>query len=183
MRRSWILLPIALLLTAPSLRADDGGQAARRDAEPNPHREFTERHAAGLSCEICHSCEEPTRDDPCLNACGFCHTTEPQPRFNHAITVEWELGPYHTDVDCQECLGDPKHFRTPTGACDDCHVHGEAGSFDHRVTGLALSEIHMDLDCEDRHTDRAFEKDPTCLDCHEDELYPDFLPGEGVSPH
>jgi hypothetical protein len=124
-----------------------------------------------VTCGACHA----ERD------CGFCHSTEPKPRFDHATSVGWKLEPYHGDVSCTTCHGDPKAFHTPTGRCADCHIHWEAGSFDHRQVGLELSETHEEFDCEDCHADRAFEKKPHCTECHEEELYPEYLPGEKVA--
>jgi hypothetical protein len=124
-----------------------------------------------VTCGACHA----ERD------CGFCHSTEPKPRFDHASSVGWQLQPYHGKVRCTTCHGDPQDFRTPTGACGDCHIHWETGSFDHRKVGLELSESHVDFDCEDCHVDRAFQKDPSCEACHDEQLYPDMLPGEEVA--
>lgn len=147
----------------------------------------------GNSCAHCHDTAAPANAKPldhvtdCLSChaernCAFCHTTEPTARFDHAVTVGWELAPYHTGTDCITCHGDPKDFRTPSGACGDCHIHWETGSFNHRVTGLELSESHVDMDCEDCHAGRAFERPPTCDSCHdEDVTFPDYLPGDEVS--
>ena len=146
----------------------------------------------GNSCAHCHDTAVSADAHPldhttdCLSChaernCGFCHTHEPQPRFDHTLTAGWDLEPYHTEADCQTCHGDPKQFHTPEGDCADCHIHWEVGGFEHGVTGLALSESHVELDCEMCHIDRDFQADPSCLYCHEDELYPDIMPGEEVS--
>ncbi|MBD3222501.1 hypothetical protein GF314_14795, partial [bacterium] len=126
MRRSWILLAVVLLITAPSLRADDSGQAAHRETDPNPHREFTERHAAGLSCETCHSCEEPTRDDPCLNTC---------PRHGGHFYGEHEAdeGPEVVIIDQLADIYRPVVFAHKlhagmadmSGGCTNCHHYSE----------------------------------------------------------
>lgn len=124
-----------------------------------------------VTCGACHA----ERD------CGFCHSPQPRPRFQHATSVGWDLAPHHVQVACTTCHGDPQRFRTPTGECGDCHIHWKAGSFDHRVVGLELSESHVDLDCEDCHVDRHFKATPQCEACHDEQLYPDMLPGEEVS--
>lgn len=123
------------------------------------------------SCCSCHG----ERD------CGFCHSQEPKPKFDHAVSVGWKLDPYHGGVDCKTCHGDPKEFRYPSGRCSDCHIHWEAGSFDHAVTGLVLSEDHLDLDCDSCHLDMDMEANPSCEDCHEEERFPDYRPGTLVS--
>jgi len=147
----------------------------------------------GNSCARCHdtaTSAQPKRLDhvvDCLSChgerdCAFCHRSESMPRFNHSTSTGWELEPYHSKVECNTCHGDPKEFRTPTGQCADCHIHWELGSFDHRVTGLELSEEHVEFDCEDCHVDRAFHAQPTCDNCHDDpDMYPDMLPGEEVA--
>lgn len=154
----------------------------------------------GLACVDCHqgnscaACHDNARQatahrvdhvTECCSChverdCGFCHHQEPQPRFEHKLSTGFDLQPYHASHDCKTCHGDPKSFRTPSGHCDDCHIHWESGSFNHAVTGLELSEEHEDLDCSDCHTDRNFEDAPTCVDCHDEELYPDMLPGDEV---
>ncbi|MEZ4388111.1 MAG: cytochrome c3 family protein [Candidatus Krumholzibacteriia bacterium] len=145
----------------------------------------------GNSCARCHDSSAGATSraldhvTDCLSChaernCAFCHTTAPKPRFDHTKTVGWSLAPFHTKVACTTCHGDPKNFHRPTGACGDCHIHWETGSFNHRVTGLALNADHVDLDCGDCHIDRAFERKPSCLNCHDEELYPKSLPGEKV---
>ena len=124
-----------------------------------------------VTCGACHA----ERD------CGFCHTDEPRDCFQHAARIGWDLEPYHASVECRICHGEPQQFRTPTGQCDDCHIHWEAGSFNHRKVGLALNEEHVDFDCEDCHADRAFHRPPTCEACHDEELFPAQLPGTKVS--
>jgi hypothetical protein len=123
------------------------------------------------SCFSCHG----ERD------CGFCHNHEAKPPFNHGTSVGWALDPYHGEVACTTCHGQPQSFRTPSGHCSDCHIHWEAGSFDHAVTGLVLSEDHVDLDCGDCHRGMNMEVPPACDDCHDEAMLPDYLPGKRVS--
>ena len=148
----------------------------------------------GNSCAKCHDIEAAQAQAPstpldhtseCCSChaerdCGFCHDNQPRARFEHKLSTGFDLAPYHERHECATCHGDPKSFRTPSGHCDDCHIHWENGSFNHRVTGLELSEEHEDADCSDCHTDRNFEDAPTCVDCHDEELYPDMLPGDEV---
>lgn len=142
----------------------------------------------GDSCAKCHDSngtKEPVKLDhvtSCYSChgerdCAFCHSQEPKPQFDHAVSVGWKLEPYHGEVQCQTCHGDPKTFRTPSGHCADCHIHWEVGSFNHAVTGLALSEDHLDLDCDSCHLDMTMEGKPSCEDCHDDAMYPEYLPG------
>jgi hypothetical protein len=75
------------------------------------------------------------------------------------------------------CHGSPRDFRTPSDKCTSCHIHWEAGTFDHKVTGLVLSEDHLDLDCSDCHLEMDFSARPSCEDCHDEPMLPEKLPG------
>ncbi len=109
--------------------------------------------------------------------CGFCHTDEAKPMFEHSRTAGWSLDPHHTDVACNTCHGSPQDFRTPSDKCTSCHIHWEAGAFDHKVTGLSLSEDHLDMDCSDCHLEMDFSAQPSCEDCHDEPMLPEKLPG------
>jgi hypothetical protein len=120
------------------------------------------------SCGTCHI----ERD------CGFCHDREPMPRFDHARSTGFDLEPYHSGNTCNSCHVSPKQFQHPTGKCADCHIHWEVGNFDHKVTGLVLSEDHAELDCDNCHVDMDMSATPSCVDCHDDYEYPDVSPEE-----
>ncbi len=66
---------------------------------------------------------------------------------------------------------------TPSTNCADCHIHWEVGTFDHSITGLILSEEHLEEDCEWCHINSDFSEEPTCDECHDDISYPEDLPG------
>jgi hypothetical protein len=40
--------------------------------------------------------------------------------------------------------------------CTSCHKNFTKDEFDHKLTGLVLSEIHNELDCKDCHIDGNF---------------------------
>ena len=109
--------------------------------------------------------------------CSFCHTEDPKPMFEHTRTAGWALDPHHIDVACNTCHGSPQDFRTPSDQCTSCHIHWEVGAFDHKVTGLSLSEDHLDLDCIDCHLEMDFNTRPNCEDCHDEPMLPEKLPG------
>jgi len=119
------------------------------------------------SCGACH----PERD------CEFCHSDQVMPRFEHASSTGWGLEPYHTEVGCEVCHGRPDSFRHPQTTCTSCHIHWEVGAFDHAVTGLALDEMHVDMDCEMCHLELDFGVAPSCMECHEEAMYPARVPG------
>ncbi len=120
------------------------------------------------TCCSCHS----ERD------CGFCHATETQPRFDHAISTGWNLAPFHDELECSLCHGEPSTFRTPQNLCISCHIHWEVGSFDHAVTGLTLDEDHIENDCDSCHLDMDFSVQPSCEGCHDEPMLPDLVPGK-----
>jgi len=143
--------------------------------------------------DTCRSCHDTHQTEPrkvshvteCWSChgerdCDFCHAREPMERFDHKRSTGFDLEPYHTENTCRVCHGDPKAFRTPTGNCADCHIHWDSDHFNHAVTGLALSEDHLDLSCEDCHLEMEMQAAPSCVDCHDEQLYPDELPGERV---
>ncbi len=144
----------------------------------------------GDSCKRCHHGETPTAARSldhvasCYTChaerdCGFCHRQTSMPRFDHARSTGFDPDVYHKGKTCQECHSTPDHFRTPTGRCDDCHIHWEVGSFNHAVTGLALDEIHVEVDCASCHTTGNYNEKPSCSECHDEPMLPQRWPGTG----
>lgn len=141
----------------------------------------------GDSCARCHDeaqAQTPRIDHvtTCCSChgerdCGFCHSDKITPRFQHALTTGWDLEPYHSRLECNDCHRSPETFRHPSSKCVSCHIHWESGSFNHRVTGLTLSEDHLDLDCTDCHKEMDFTRNPNCEDCHDEAMFPQELPG------
>ena len=143
----------------------------------------------GDSCSKCHDETKQTQQINHLTSCcschqerdcKFCHSTQPKPPFQHRLTTGWDLEPYHTKAACKTCHNNPGSFKTPSAHCNDCHIHWDSGSFNHEVTGLVLSEDHLDNDCVDCHSDRNFEVKPECSECHDEITYPEELPGEST---
>lgn len=142
----------------------------------------------GDSCARCHDNADkpPARIDHASSCCSchgerdcnFCHTNQAIPNFTHAISTGWDLDPYHSDIDCSVCHGDPETFRHPATRCVNCHIHWEVGSFDHAVTGLVFDEEHVDLECENCHLDMNFSGAPSCEECHDEPMYPERVPGK-----
>ncbi len=145
------------------------------------HINPTEKTMAVDDCALCRNscCKCHVANCNSEQECGFCHSMEEKPAFDHAVSVGWPLSPRHDGVSCESCHGSVKDFSSPSVNCTSCHIHWLAGSFDHGVTGLILSEDHEDLDCSDCHIDEDFGEPPSCEGCHEsDEAeYPDDLPG------
>jgi len=132
----------------------------------------------GDSCSHCHSSEkiEPTPIEhvsTCCSChgerdCNFCHSDESQPQFEHMASTGWDLAPYHNEVSCSVCHGNPESFEHPESTCTDCHIHWEVDSFDHSVTGVILDDDHIEEDCDSCHMDMDFSTEPSCTDCHDD---------------
>jgi hypothetical protein len=146
----------------------------------------------GDSCCRCHDVDKPQpTEEECINHletcctchkesnCSFCHSNSVKPKFNHDTSTDFVLGHYHRDVDCNKCHNSVNDFITPSTECINCHVNWEAGVFDHAITGLTLSESHIEEDCESCHVDSDFTINPTCDNCHDDDItYPDYSPEE-----
>lgn len=60
--------------------------------------------------------------------------------------------------------------------CANCHAGWNQENFRHAVVGLQLDEVHSQLDCTDCHTDRKYDEDPKCDDCHDDGRTADKAP-------
>lgn len=143
----------------------------------------------GDNCGRCHEMGHKRREiehvKTCIachyeDNCRFCHSNKEKPPFDHTVVIGWELGPHHEEAECEACHGSTKAFRTPSTSCTHCHEDWELGTFDHARTGLALSEIHVELECVMCHVEERFDSPPTCDICHDDVSYPDFYPGEGA---
>ena len=135
----------------------------------------------GDSCNSCHNTEKevPQRLDHVTTCCAchgerdcaFCHSDHKKPDFDHGLSTGWSLKPFHTELDCNSCHGDPQSFKHPEATCTTCHIHWEVGSFDHAVTRVILDENHVDEDCDSCHIDMDFTVTPSCDDCHDEKTW------------
>lgn len=121
---------------------------------------------------------------PCFNchkadACINCHLDKPVNKFDHASAAGWELNKFHEKLDCRKCHGQGNRFTKLNNECAGCHTNFTAGKFDHKTTGLQLSENHLAADCTDCHQDKTYSK-PVCVNCHDDKNYPKDKPGKMV---
>lgn len=125
-------------------------------------------------CATCHDMEAPDR-------CDHCHWSKagPEPpRFDHARTG-WTLSRFHSGANCRVCHRTLR-FVALDRACQECHADWSQATFDHKVTGQSLDETHAEIDCAECHADRAFDRPPTCVECHEEEegiVFPGQRPG------
>jgi len=121
-----------------------------------------EKHAT------CSKCHETQKD------CGFCHTDNKKVPFNHLARTGWELGKFHSTLDCQRCHVQKGQFTGLDCECANCHTEWDSENFNHKITGTPLDEIHMENECEDCHSTCNYTK-PTCDNCHDEEItYPEF---------
>jgi hypothetical protein len=124
---------------------------------PFRHQEHIQRF--GFRCADCHREEN----------CSDCHQPETASRLDRS------LNEMHARCAlCHQTAGDPE-------VCAHCHSNREVPPFDHKQTGLVLSEDHQIANCTDCHTGGRFHQKPTCSACHESDIsYPAKLPGTRV---
>jgi hypothetical protein len=127
-------------------------------------KSFEEIHESCFSCHVDNNCDR-------------CHGENPRNRFSHAISTGWDLQNYHQKTTCRQCHGDKNQFTKLNKNCTQCHKNWEVGTFNHKITGLVLDEVHIEADCESCHLERNFAVKPTCENCHDDKVYPKDKPG------
>jgi len=130
------------------------------------HKTIDEHHKP---CNTCHKNDN----------CQYCHKNAPTSSFSHNASVGWPLKGYHEDVTCLKCHINGK-FSKINNNCSSCHKNFKPGKFDHKSTGLLLSENHTDLDCESCHEDPNYNKKPVCESCHDDKNFPKHMPGKMI---
>ncbi|MFA7359417.1 MAG: cytochrome c3 family protein [Candidatus Kapaibacterium sp.] len=131
----------------------------------NPVKEvlsFEEKH---MKCSSCHG----------GHTCNKCHKTSEASPFNHAKSTGWALSSYHNKLDCESCHGRGQ-IKSLSRECKSCHDNFKLGSFNHKVTGIVLSEAHVEIECKTCHPNENFTAKPECKECHDDMSYPQFSP-------
>ena len=113
-----------------------------------------------------------------INACQKCHKENEMTPFSHGKTTGWNLKGYHSKLSCEKCHGSDKPYKKLNNNCTSCHKNFTKDEFNHKLTGLVLSEIHNELDCKDCHIEGNFAKTPVCSGCHDDKSFPAQLPGK-----
>jgi len=123
----------------------------------------------------CYKCHDE-------NNCAKCHLNKEMKPFNHQVSTGWALNRFHEKLKCENCHGTKKEgalsirFTKLNSECTSCHSNFLDGSFDHKITGLQLDEMHIDFDCSDCHAENNFSKND-CSGCHDDYSYPKEKPG------
>ncbi len=120
------------------------------------HREHVELYRLG--CVDCHHKEN----------CSTCHEG-----IQKIAPLKKTLAVHHEP--CSGC-----HETQPAEGCGFCHQQQETPGFSHALTGLVLSDSHVDFECNECHVDERYDQPPRCAGCHADVVYPDDLPGEPV---
>ena len=152
---------------------------------------------SGENCTKCHDVNTPKdisktlkiqksieeHHKPCSNchdrdACQKCHNENEMMPFNHGRTSGWNLKWYHGNLACTKCHGNVIPYKKLNNDCISCHNNFTSGSFDHKVTGLILSENHREWECNICHANGNYAKAPVCTECHDDKSYPEQLPGK-----
>lgn len=122
-------------------------------------KSFEEHHKPCIECHKGNNCEK-------------CHRDEEMKPFSH----KWKLKSYHSKVACSKCHGNSTPKKVDKN-CTSCHKNFTKG-FDHKKTGLTLSENHIEIECESCHKNNDFSKNPDCATCHDDKSFPKDLPGK-----
>jgi len=129
-------------------------------------------------CESCHDTENKKQ-------CVKCHSEKETKPFNHVVNTGFNINEYHSKNTCQSCHKKEGKFSGLNADCQTCHDWNE-DNFKHTITGLQLSEDHLDLECSDCHEDDEGNfsyKKATCTNCHEEEegfVVPNKLPGKRI---
>jgi hypothetical protein len=121
--------------------------------------------------KLCNNCHNKS-------SCQKCHKESEMMPFNHGRSTGWNLTGYHSKLECTKCHGSSVPFKKLDNNCTSCHKNFIKGKFDHKITGLVLSEGHSDLECNNCHVKDNFAKNPECSSCHDDKSYPANLPGK-----
>ena len=128
----------------------------------------TERH------QRCFGCHENDK-------CSLCHKNSEMKPFDHGLRTGWALNKNHLKLECTACHTKDKGFTKLENECVSCHRNWNSETFDHKVTGLMLDEIHIEFDCSDCHLERDFSRRPSCGNCHDDKNFPNNKPGKLVN--
>ena len=119
-----------------------------------------------VSCNTCHSCEVPTKTEPCLRACPreFMITEEHQPEEGPEVVVMHKLDDYSDDIYEDVKFSHRLHAEMAgmSGGCEMCHHYNPPG------------EILACQDCHEPQRKRADIMKPDlkgayhrqCIDCH-----------------
>ncbi len=145
-------------------------------AQPTQHSELK------FNCSLCHSCESPTKTNPCLKACPRAeiitvhHSAEEAPGYiilDKFKNVEDNYAPVnfshkaHAEMSvmaggCEMC-----HHYNPPGrvvACSECHSQSRIRD-DLRTPDLKGALHRQCIDCH-----RLWSSDVACADCHHENI-------------
>ena len=124
-------------------------------------------------CASCHDTEVKT-------GCVSCHIKVELAPFNHKVRTGFELKSFHAKLSCSSCHKVKSEFTGLSSSCTSCHAGWNSKTFNHKITGLILDDVHIEFDCGDCHIGEDFSKKPSCENCHDDKNYPDDKPGKLV---
>jgi hypothetical protein len=128
------------------------------------------RAARHRLCIDCHSRWEGRE-----GACASCHES---PARERRPRVAWLGHRFHQGLDCADCHRKRGEFLGKKTGCRGCHPEWPKG-FRHETTGVALDELHRELECAACHAGRDYTR-PRCSDCHDDRSYPAQTPGRKI---
>jgi hypothetical protein len=149
----------------------DKQKAGKVSSVASPARANKTKEQKHQACFGCHSDNEKN--------CTECHNNKVLKPFNHLDRAGWALNRFHARVACIQChVGGKNQHKELQTECISCHRKWNAKTFDHKITGLILSENHITLECDDCHTNKKFSQTANCSNCHDDKTYPKDKPGK-----
>jgi hypothetical protein len=118
-------------------------------------------------CSKCHSVK---------SNCKNCHKDKEAEPFAHERRTGWPLSRFHSKLACTKCHSKAGIFSGLSNECKSCHGTWTLGTFDHKVTGLKMDDLHAGFECSDCHLENSYQK-KDCKKCHDDKTYPKSKPG------
>jgi len=139
-------------------------------------KEKLEKVSVEMKHKTCSKCHDTKTKTECKN----CHSSKETGPFNHFERTGFKLKSYHAKLSCISCHQSESVFMGLSSSCSNCHSNWTSETFNHKVTGLVLDEMHSEFDCSDCHLEQDFSKPPACDNCHDDYSYPNNKPGKMV---
>jgi hypothetical protein len=131
----------------------------------------------GINHSRCENCHDTENTKQCIK----CHSEKETKPFNHFANTNFDINKYHSKNSCQSCHKKEGKYSGLKSNCENCH-NWNSDNFKHTITGLQLSEDHIDNECSDCHVDNNY-SNPTCDNCHDEDegfVVPKKLPGKRI---
>ena len=144
------------------------------------HKISSTKSKIEISTEVMHKKCSRCHDTESKESCQSCHMKTELKPFNHKERTGFDLKSYHSKLSCTKCHQSKTEFKGLKSSCTSCHSGWNSNTFNHKITGLVLDEIHSEFECSDCHVNEDFSKSPSCENCHDDKSFPKDKPGKLV---